>query len=73
MSQNQNKQKRVSPWAHIADELAEKARKSNDLRNEIGLAFRDVQQEAYESYCAWEKEADAADAKEDEDMEEKAE
>jgi len=52
----------ISPWAEFAEERRASARKYNDLRNQLRLAFRAAQQEAYGSWCAW-----------DEEMEEKKE
>jgi hypothetical protein len=34
------------------------AEKYRDLTNQLGLAFRVAQQESYEGWCAWEREAD---------------
>ena len=44
-----------SPWAEFAEEIRASARKYNDLRNRLGLAARATQQEAWESWCAWEE------------------
>lgn len=53
---------RISPWAHTDDEARASAKKYNELRNQLGLAFRGAQQEAYEQWCAWEREADDEDS-----------
>jgi hypothetical protein len=48
------KQARVSPWAHIAAELEAEAREHSSQRDKLGDAFQEVQEEAYETWCAWE-------------------
>ena len=47
---------RVSPWAQFSEQRRASARKYNDLRNQLGLAFRPAQQEAYEQWEALQKE-----------------
>jgi len=49
-------ERRNNPWAEYAEEFRAEARKYRDLRNELGRAFKPLQDEAYESYCAWEAE-----------------
>ncbi len=41
---------RVSPWAQFSEQRRASARKYNDLRNQLGLAFRPAQQEAAEQW-----------------------
>lgn len=45
--------RRVSPWAEFSDQRRASARKYKDLRNELGLAFREVQQKAQEQWVEW--------------------
>lgn len=52
-------EKRNLPWAEIAEELRGEAEKYKDICRQIRLDFLPVQQESYESYCAWEAEMDA--------------
>jgi hypothetical protein len=49
-----------SPYLERAEELMATARRVNDLRNKLGLAFRKPQQEAYEqwAYCMQEDQND---------------
>ena len=56
--------KEISPWAEFAEERRASARKYNDRRNQLRLAFRSVQQEAYRSWCAWEEEMEEEEGKE---------
>ena len=53
---------RVSPWAHIDDELRAEAREYAHLRIELGLIFRGAQQESYEFWLELDKWADAQEA-----------
>ncbi len=62
--------KPISPWAHIADELAAAAREGNELSNRLLLEFGPTQGEAYECYC--EREAQVQDKKEGQTKEEEA-
>jgi hypothetical protein len=45
----------ASPWSEFSDQRRASARKYRKLRNELGLAFREAQQEAYRTWCWWEQ------------------
>jgi hypothetical protein len=42
--------KRSSPWAEFSEQRRASARKYNDLCNELGMAFKEAQQDAYEQW-----------------------
>lgn len=46
-----------SPYSHLHSERTASARSFSRLRNELGVAFRAPQQEAYESYATWDQQA----------------
>lgn len=49
-----------SPWLAEREALTASAREINPLRNKLGLAFRDVQQAAADSYLAADRLPDEA-------------
>ena len=42
--------KRPSPWAEFSEQRRASARKYNDLCNELRMAFKEAQQDAYEQW-----------------------
>ncbi|GEM_PF-6959710 len=46
---------RISPWAHMADELRVEARKHAQHDMQLGLMFRTAQEEAYAAWSAWDE------------------
>ena len=49
---------RISPWAHIADELRAEARELAEEDNQLGLLFREAQ---WDAYAAWAMSDEALD------------
>ena len=49
---------RISPWAEFFEERRASAQAYNDIRLESRQAFRTAQQDAYESWAAWDKAID---------------
>jgi hypothetical protein len=47
------KKRRSSPWAEFSEQRRASARKYNDLCNELGMAFKEAQQDAYEQWTKW--------------------
>ena len=45
--------RRISPWAHLADELRAEARELAEEDNQHGLLFREAQWDAYAAWDAW--------------------
>jgi hypothetical protein len=45
-------EKYISPYAHRRNAIRASARKYRDLSNELGIAFREAQQESYEGFVA---------------------
>ncbi len=56
--------KRTLRWAELVEKQPDLIREYNDLCNQLGLAFRPAQQEAYELWCTWEEEIEEADSQE---------
>ena len=46
---------RISPWAHIADQLRDEARELAEEDNQLGLLFRETQWDAYEAWTTWDE------------------
>ena len=57
-------EKSVSPWAELSEQQRASARKYRKLSNELGLAFREPQQEAYRAWSQWEQEVREEDSSE---------
>src|SRR5262245_56726516 len=57
-------EERVTP--EISGKLEEEARQYRDLGVELGLVFREAQEETLESYAAWEEQFEDSDAETDE-------
>jgi len=47
--------RRISPWAKYAKEFSASAQAHRELRNRLGLRFREAQQEAQESWAVWDE------------------
>src|SRR2546421_10118115 len=50
-----SRHQRISPWAHMADELRVEARRHAQHDMQLGLMFRAAQEEAYAAWDAWDK------------------
>jgi hypothetical protein len=44
-----------SPWAEFSEQRRASARKYKALRNELGMAFKEAQQDAYEQWAEWDE------------------
>jgi hypothetical protein len=49
------KPRRTSPWAEFSEQRRASARKYKALRNELGMAFKEAQQDAYEQWAEWDE------------------
>jgi hypothetical protein len=45
----------LSPWAEFSAQRRASARKYNNLRNELGMAFKGAQQDAHEQWAEWDE------------------
>ena len=50
-----------TPKQEESEAIRRSARKYRELCNQIGLAFRGAQEEAYETWCLWEAQSEADD------------